>query len=154
MFKRQHVSVVPSVIAAVFQLAVAGFAFFVCFVALREQFTTPYRDDWRILHDFYTQPLGEWLLSSQAGYRVPFTLWLLFIDQIHFSGTMRVPVIASMVCAALSVVFFRAGLHADGCESTPLSRTILGFGCFCLFWGWGSFVFYWGVDRGSRSSAL
>ena len=133
---------------------VAGFAAWACSVSIGEHHVVAVADDWRILDQFYSMPLAEWLLSSQNGHRIPATLLLYFLDYTFLDGEKYLLIIASLVTAWIAVAALFLGYRIDGGLATPLARVAVGFGCFTIFWSGACYTFVWGVCHANLMTTL
>jgi hypothetical protein len=138
-------------VSTAYLLFALAFAAHASYLALRDHFTVPHWDDWRILDDFFSAPDPKWwIFKDQVGHRLPVTLLLLYLDYTFLSGRMHLLVAAAVACAWLAALAFRAALRA-GTELSPSGRRVaLGFVVFCLFWSGASFDFPWGINQGTQ----
>ncbi|MGE4609711.1 MAG: hypothetical protein AAEJ52_23490, partial [Myxococcota bacterium] len=133
---------------------VALFALVASVLALRDHYVVPYSDDWRIADDLFQKPLAEWVLTDQAGHRIPVTLLLFYLDYELLGGRMHLLVIGSLLFAwaALGVLAF--GLREAGRSPDPVSRVAFAFAAFTLFWAGSLHDFVWGMNQGSLLGVL
>jgi hypothetical protein len=141
-------------LGASYLLLAVSFALHCSFVALRDHYSIPHVDDWRILGDLFSQPLVEWLLRDQNGHRVPTTLALLLLDYTFLRGQMHLLVVASLFCAWLAVGALAVGLRRDAGGADSIDCACLGFCVFCLFWAGSSFDLVWGANQGSQLGVM
>jgi hypothetical protein len=112
----------------------AAFAVGACIVALRDQMTVLFADDWRMLDRYQSRPLLRFLFGSENGHRLPATLALFAIDYEWLGGRMRTLVLASIACTALTAGLFGRIFRSQGGLDRALTRSVLGFACFALVW--------------------
>jgi hypothetical protein len=120
-------------------------------LAVRDHFTVPNLDDWRILDGYLSQPLLAWLVEGQTGHRMPGTQLLLALDYRLLGGHMHLLAIASVACAWLAFVAAWLTLR-----SAPVRARVplLAFTGFALFWAGASYDFLWGTNQGSQQAAM
>jgi hypothetical protein len=137
-------------LAVAYVVFAIGFALHTSYRVLRDHFTVPHFDDWRILHDYFATPLASWLITDQVGHRFPVTLFLLHLDYTLAGGHMHLLVIGSLACAWLAGLALYVGLRADDETPPALRRAVFAFGLFCIFWSGDFFDFIWGMNQGSQ----
>ena len=125
---------------------VALFALYVMWLAIDAHYTFPHHDDWRILDNFFSTPLLEFLAKSQNGHRVPFTLFLLHLDYTHFGGHMNLLVLGSVVCTGIGVMVLVTTYWIADRAHTPLARAGYGFACFLFCWAASRHDLVWGMN--------
>jgi hypothetical protein len=128
--ERRLLDCVPTAYLCLTALFAAG----ACAVALRDQMTVPYADDWRILDHYQSRPLLQYLFGAENGHRLPATLALLAIDHEWFGGRMRTLVLASIACTALATGLLWRILWKQGRPHRALARSVFAFASFALFW--------------------
>jgi hypothetical protein len=111
----------------------AAFAACACLVALRDQMTVLFADDWRMLDHYQSRPLLPYLFGSENGHRLPVTLALFAFDYEWLGGRMRTLVLASITCTALTAGLFWRIFRKQGGLDRAMARSVLGFACFALF---------------------
>ena len=113
---------------------VAAFGVGASIVAFRDHFDVLFVDDWRVLDHYQSQGLLAYLFTAENGHLMPVTLALFAMDYEWFGGRMRLLVLASTACMALTAgLLWRIFRRHDGLGSA-LSRSLFGFACFSLFW--------------------
>jgi hypothetical protein len=135
-------------------VCVALFSVSVCVFAFGERTTVPIVDDWRILHDFYSMSLPEWLFSDQNGHRTAFTFALFALDYAFFGGRQDLLVIATFATAWLAVGILYLAFRTDRGLESASARAAFGFAWFATFWAGNSYNFFWGVCHGNLMVAL
>jgi hypothetical protein len=133
---------------------VALFALYVMWLAIDAHYTFPHHDDWRILDNFFSTPLLEFLAKSQNGHRVPFTLFLLHLDYTHFGGHMNLLVLGSVVCTGIGVMVLATTYWIADRAHTPLARAGYGFACFVFCWAASRHDLVWGMNQGTLMAAM
>jgi hypothetical protein len=113
---------------------VAVFAVGACIVALRDQMTVLFADDWRMLDHYQSRPLLQYLFGAENGHRLPATLALFAIDYEWLGGRMRTLVLASIACTALTTGLLWRIFWRQGALDRAPARSVLGFASFALFW--------------------
>jgi hypothetical protein len=141
-------------LSSAYLLSVAVFAVHATYVAARYHYTVPHGDDWRILDEYFSTPLLQWLFTDQVGHRMPVTLLLFFLDYTLFLGGMHLLVIASLVCTWLAVAALYLAFRADDDLGSPASSPTFAFLCFCLFWAASCFDLVWGANQGTRLATM
>jgi hypothetical protein len=133
---------------------VALFLVYATYATFAQHFTVPHGDDWRILDDFFSHGLLEWIWVDQAGHRMPVTLSLLYLDYTFFLGKMHLLVVASLVCTWLTVGALYAAFRTDDDSTSPAAKVTLAFASYCVFWAAACFDLVWGANQGTRLSIL
>jgi hypothetical protein len=130
------------------------FSAWICTISLLDRVTVPIIDDWRILGDFYSMSLGEWLFSDQNGHRTVFTFALFALDYAFFGGRQELLVVATLLTAWVSVGVLVLGCRTGGGLESAVARTAVGFACFATFWSGSAYNFLWGVNQGNPMVAV
>ncbi len=133
---------------------VALFALYVMWLAMDAHYTFPHHDDWRILDNFFSIPLLEFLVGSQLGHRVPFTLFLLHLDYTHLGGHMNLLVLGSVVCTSIGVIVLARTYWIADQARTPLLRAGCGFACFLFCWAASRHDLVWGLNQCTLMAAM
>jgi hypothetical protein len=115
-------------------MLVGAFGAGAALLALRDHFDVLFVDDWRILDHYASRGLLQYLFGSENGHRLPLTLALFAIDYEWLGGRMRLLVLASIACMALTAGLLWRAFRRDGALGNALGTGALGFACFCLFW--------------------
>jgi hypothetical protein len=122
-------------LVAVAYLGIAAvFAVVACIVALRNQMTVPFADDWRILDHYQSRSLPHYLFGAQNGHRLPATLALFALDYEWFGGRMRALVLASIACTAFATGLLWRIFRRQGGSHPAVARSVLAFAAFALVW--------------------
>jgi len=140
--------------ASIYGFAVFLFALHVTWSTIVGHYTVPNFDDWRILDEFFSKPLFQWIVEDQGGHRVPITLGLLFVDYTLFGGHMLVLVLASLVCTGVGVAILAGTLRFGDESRDPLARSCVGFACFLLCWAAARFDLVWGIQHSTLMAAM
>lgn len=145
---------IPDLLALGSLLLAVVFACHTSYVTLRDHYTVPNGDDWRILDTFFSRPLVNWLFADQVGHRIPVTFFLIFLDYHLWLGKMHLVVIAALVCAWIAAGALYIGFRTGADLRSPLSRTLFAFALFGLFWAGSCHDFVWGANQGSQLATM
>jgi hypothetical protein len=140
--------------ARAYLVGVGAFVLSSAWLALRDHHRIATLDDWRILNDLFSMPLGAWLFRHQNGHLVPATLALLYLDYTLLSGRMQLLVWAALACAGLAAWVLGHALLRSRELPAGLRQALAGFAVFALFWAFGSFELLWGMNQGSVLAIL
>ena len=141
-------------LARAYLLGVAAFVAWVVFASLRDHYTVPFMDDWRIWGGYFSTPFWRWVWEGSNGHRLLATFPLMALDYEYFGGRMHVPAIASVVCAVATVPLLYIGVRSCRELPPPLRSALFGFSGFALFWAGRCFNLHWGTNQGSVLAIL
>lgn len=141
-------------LSLVYLVFVALFSVWACYASFADRLTIPIVDDWRVLDEFHSKPLLDWLFAEQNGHRLVFTFGLFALDYGFFGGRQDLLVVASFVTAGLAIGVLYLGYRGEKGLHTPLARAAFGFAWFATFWAGASYNFLWGVCQGNLMVAL
>ena len=139
------------------RILVAGVLLFcvdVSLHALSKHYTVPNFDDWRILDDFFSAPLVEWIVTPQNGHHVPVTLGLFALDYELFGGRQHLLVATGVLYVWLAVGALGIGVGPRSRLAAPLALAAFSFCAFILFWGAARHDLMWGFNQGPLMAAM
>jgi hypothetical protein len=151
---RLSVETATRALSSLYVALVVLFAIYVVWIAFDTHYTTPTRDDWRILDDMFSSSILDWILRDQNGHRFPLTLSLMYVDYTSFGGHMHLPVLASVLWTSIAVAYLARAPYSQGLSPDPLARTAVAFACFLFLWAASKHDLGWGVNQGTLLSAL
>ncbi len=126
---------------------VVAFAVVAALLAIRDHFSVPYVDDWRLLDDYQSLPLLDYLFTPQRGHHVPVTLALFALDYEFFGGRGRLLVVSSLICVGLVIGLLYRVFRDHDRLSGPASRMAFGFACFSFLWAVSCHDLLWGINQ-------
>jgi hypothetical protein len=135
--------------ALAYLVAVGAFALAAAGLALRDHYTVPFVDDWRVLDRLDSLPLPAFLFTAQNGHYLPVTLALFAADQAWLGGRTHLLTVASLACLAIAGGLLARALRRHDGLASPLSRLALGFGVFALVWAASGHDLLWGLNQGT-----
>src|SRR5262245_8017291 len=136
-------------LANAYLAAVALFAVAVSAHAARHHLADLFVDDWRVLDHYQSQPLLAYLATPENGHHIPATLALFALDHELFGGRMHLLVAVAIACLVLACALLARTLGEHDGLARPVSRLVLGFACFALFWAAGCHDLLWGLNQDS-----